>query len=199
MNLPIYYFKVDENDSSVGLTAIAMVDKPAILAQWMAFDEHKKREPMKFAVNEERRIVTSPILIPDLPIYRKMKDETGIEKEFYVAASKQTIEHLVKKFMRDRLTDNIKATHSQESDKTKGVYMFEMFIADESRGIQQPKGMDYPDGTAFASISIENDQEWAKVKSGDYNGLSIEIFAPMEKAPIELTEQEIQAVINAII
>ena len=41
-NLPIYYFKVnDYNDVSVDFTAIAMVDKPAIMTEWMAFDSQK--------------------------------------------------------------------------------------------------------------------------------------------------------------
>lgn len=42
-NLPIYYFKVnDYNDVSVDFSAIAMVDKPAIMTEWMAFDNQEK-------------------------------------------------------------------------------------------------------------------------------------------------------------
>ena len=125
-NLPIYYFKVnDYNDVSVDFSAIAMVDKPAIMTEWMAFDSQEKSNYFKFAIQEERRIVTAPILIPDLPIYRKIKDEkTGKEKEFYVAASRDTIEKLVMKFMKEGKMNNIKSTHQQESDKTKGVFMF---------------------------------------------------------------------------
>lgn len=199
-NLPIYYFKVDDyNDVSVDFSAIAMVDKPAIMTEWMAFDEHKK-DYMKFAIQEERRIVTAPILIPDLPIYRKIKDEkTGLEKEFYVAASKDAIEKLVMKFMKEGKMNNIKSTHQQESDKTKGVFMFEMFISDEQRGISQPKGFDLPNGTAFASVKVDNPTEWEKVKQGVFNGLSIEILCDMELAPIELTDEEIKAVIQSII
>ncbi len=37
-NLPIYYFKVnDYNDVSVDFSAIAMVDKPAIMTEWIVF------------------------------------------------------------------------------------------------------------------------------------------------------------------
>ncbi|MBK6836719.1 MAG: hypothetical protein IPG89_21650 [Bacteroidetes bacterium] len=101
-NLPIYYFKVnDYNDASVDFSAIAMVDKPAIMTEWMAFENQEKSNYFKFAIQEERRIVTAPILIPDLPIYRKIKDEMGVEKEFYVAASKDAIEKLVMKFMKE--------------------------------------------------------------------------------------------------
>jgi hypothetical protein len=200
-NLPIYYFKInDYDDVKVDFSAIAMVDRPAIMTEWMAFDEHKKSDYMKFAIQEERRIVTSPILIPDLPIYRKIKDEkTGLEKEFYVAAKAEAIEKLVMKFMREAKTNNIKSTHQQESDKTKGVFMFEMFIADESRGISHPKGFDLPNGTAYASVKVDNPSEWEKVKNGTFNGLSIEILCDMELAPIELTDEEIQAVIQSII
>ena len=42
-NLPIYYFKVnDYNDASVDFSAIAMVDKPAIMTEWMAFENQEK-------------------------------------------------------------------------------------------------------------------------------------------------------------
>lgn len=200
-NLPIYYFKVDDyNDVTVDFSAIAMVDKPAIMAEWMAFENQEQKEYFKFAIQEERRIVTAPILIPDLPIYRKIKDEkTGLEREFYVAASKDTIEKLVMKFMREGKMNNIKSTHQQESDKTKGVFMFEMFISDSQRGISQPNGFDLPDGTAFASVKVDNPTEWEKVKKGVFNGLSIEILCNMELAPIELTDEEIQAVIQSII
>jgi len=200
-NLPIYYFKVnDYNDVSVDFSAIAMVDKPAIMTEWMAFDNQEKSNYFKFAIQEERRIVTAPILIPDLPIYRKIKDEkTGLEKEFYVAASKETIEKLVMKFMKEGKMNNIKSTHQQESDKTKGVFMFEMFISDEQRGVSQPKDFNLPDGTAFASVKVDNPTEWGKVKQGVFNGLSIEILCDMELAPIELTDAEVQAVIQSII
>lgn len=199
MNIPIYYFKVDENDPEDGLTAIAMVDKPAILKQWLAFEEHEKKQPFQFSINEERRIVTSPIMIPDLPIYRKVMDKSGVEKEFYVAASKDTIEKLVMKFMREAKTNFIKSTHQQESDKTKGVFLFEMFISDEARGISQPKGFDLPDGTAFASIKVNNDAEWKKVKDGTFNGLSIEIFSEMIPTEIQMTDEQIISVIQSII
>jgi hypothetical protein len=53
--------------------------------------------------------------------------------------------------------------------------MFEIWITDESRGIKPMKGFeDAPDGSAFASYSIDNDEVWGDVKSGKFKGFSVE-------------------------
>jgi len=57
------------------------------------------------------------------------------------------------------------------SDLSKGVFVFEVFISDASRGIKQPEAFDLPDGTIFCSMKINNEDIWKRVKSGEVKGI----------------------------
>jgi hypothetical protein len=49
-------------------------------------------------------------------------------------------------------------------------------MVDASRGILPPEGMKVEDGSILATYYVEDDQVWNDMKSGKYNGLSIEGF-----------------------
>lgn len=170
------------------LTAVALVDAPAIERSWMAFQEQKQ---VKLSASP-RRIVTGPLLIPDQLIYR---NEEGLE--FYLRYTKEAIEHLHLDFMRNRRTSEINLMHNSK-DKPNGVFIYEIFQADEERGIMRPTGFeDLPDGTLFASAKIENDETWAGVENGDFIGFSIEAWVTpvkVEQVDHELALKFCQAV-----
>jgi hypothetical protein len=72
-----------------------------------------------------------------------------------------------------------------------GVTMFEIWITDESRGIKPMKGFeDAPDGSAFASYSIDNDDVWKDIKAGKFKGLSVEGMFNYKKQPGEMTKDQ---------
>ena len=104
---------------------------------------------------------------------------------------------ILQKYMTDGNQKKVKLTHDT-SDLSKGVFVFEVFMSDESRGIQQPKGFNLPDGTIFCSMKINNDAIWNEVKSGKVNGISLEGFFDLEQE-IELTENEVEAIIKNIL
>jgi len=91
----------------------------------------------------------------------------------------------------------VKLTHDT-SDLSKGVFVFEVFISDASRGIKQPEGFDLPDGTIFCSMKINNEDIWKRVKSGEVKGVSLEGFFDLEQE-IELDQNEIEAIIKNIL
>ena len=72
--LPVIYLTIDD-DHETGLDAISLVDHPAIERNWMAFNKQQK-----FAINEDKQIVSGMAMISDYPIYRK--DDDG--REYYV-------------------------------------------------------------------------------------------------------------------
>ena len=194
--LSIYYATINTELSGLelkeqGIQNIALVDSPAMLTEFLAFSEHKPYE-FKFALQEEQRIITAPVIVADLPIYRKVDD-----KEFYVVYKKETNMQILQKYMLDGNQRKVKLTHDT-SDLSKGVFVFEVFMSDESRGIQQPKGFNLPDGTIFCSMKINNDAIWNEVKSGKVNGISLEGFFDLEQE-IELTENEVEAIIKNIL
>ena len=198
--LPVYYATIDESLKGLelkeqGIQNIALVDSPAMLTEWLMFSEQKPYE-FKMALQEEQRIITAPVIIADLPIYRKVLED-GIEKEFYVVYKKETNMKVMQKYMTDGNQKKIKLTHDT-SDLSKGVFVFEVFMSDESRGIQQPKGFDLPDGTIFCSMKINNDDIWKRVKLGEIKGISLEGFFDLEQE-IELTQDEADAIVQSII
>ena len=180
-NLPLIKLTIDPDDDRTGVELVSLVDRPAIERQWMAFNSHTR--PQLFAVeSEEKRIVTGPMMVADLPIYRK--DEMG---EYYVTFDADTIRKIVYKFAKHGNGQQANVMHKQIVD---GVYMFESWIIDETKGV--PKGFDaLPIGSWFGSFRVENDEVWAKVKDGTFNGFSVEgIFkedmdAAREKQMIE--------------
>jgi len=194
--LPIYYATINEDLSGLelkeqGIQNIALVDSPAMLQEWIAFSEQKPYE-FKFAIQEEQRIITAPVIVADLPIYRKVDD-----KEFYVVYKKETNMQILQKYMLDGNQRKVKLTHDT-TDLSKGVFVFEVFISDASRGIKQPEAFDLPDGTIFCSMKIHNDDIWKKVKSGEVKGVSLEGFFDLEQE-IELDQNEIEAIIKNIL
>ena len=199
--IPIYYASINEDLTGIdlksqGIQNIALVDSPAMLTEWLMFEEHKQ-VALKMALNEEQRIITAPVIVADLPIYRKQKDKYGIEKEFYVVYSKEQNMKILQKYMKDGNQNKVKLTHDT-SDLSKGVSVFEIFISDESRGIQAPKGLDLPDGTIFCSMKINDNAIWEKAKKGEVKGISLEGFFDLEQEA-ELTDSEVDAIVHEII
>lgn len=198
--LPIYYATINEDLAGLelkqqGIQNIALVDSPAMLTEWLMFSEQKPIE-FKMALQEEQRIITAPVIIADLPIYRKV-NEDGIEKEFYVVYKKDTNMKVLQKYMSDGNQKKVKLTHDTQ-DLSKGVFVFEVFMSDESRGIAQPKGFDLPDGTIFCSMKINNDEIWQEAKAGKVKGISLEGFFDLEKE-IDLDEKQIESIIYDLI
>jgi hypothetical protein len=194
--LPIFYATINENLNGLelkeqGIQNIALVSDPAMLTEFLAFSEQKPYE-FKMALQEEQRIITAPVIVADLPIYRQVEG-----KEFYVVYKKETNMQILQKYMLDGNQRKVKLTHDT-SDLSKGVFVFEVFISDASRGIKQPEGFDLPDGTIFCSMKINNDDIWKKVKSGEVKGISLEGFFDLEQE-IELSENEIEAIIKNIL
>lgn len=195
--LPIYYATINEDLSGLelkqqGIQNIALVDSPAMLTEWLMFDKHKQVE-FKMALQEEQRIITAPVIIADLPIYRKI-NEDGVEKEFYVVYKKETNMQILQKYMIDGNQRKVKLTHDTQ-DLSKGVFVFEIFISDESRGILSPKGFEHlSDGTIYCSMKINNEDIWKEAKAGKVNGISLEGFFDLEKE-IDLDEKQIEAII----
>jgi hypothetical protein len=200
--LPIFYAIVNDDLTGMklkqqGIQNIALVDSPAMMQDWLMFSEQKPYE-FKMALQEEQRIVTAPVIIADLPIYRKVENkETNTFEEFYVVYKKETNMQILQKYMLDGNQKKVKLTHDT-TDLSKGVFVFEVFMSDESRGIQSPKGFDLPDGTIYCSMKIDNAEIWDKVKKGEVKGISLEGFFDLQQE-VNLTQQEVDAIIATII
>ena len=167
-DLPIYELRIDENDdSTVEVDFVALVDRPAIGRSFLAFnDQHRQT----FAIqDEEQRIISGPLMLADSPIYRN--DDRG---EYYVTFTKDTIKQIAQKFFRKGYQNNVNLMHD-DGEMLVGLTMFESFITDEKRGIKPMAAFaDVPDGSWFGSFKVDNDGAWNLIKDGKVKGFSIE-------------------------
>lgn len=163
--LPIYTLVLKDDTEDSGVNYVALVDEPAIERNWFAF-----KKEFKFAVDQERKIITGCLMVADLPIYRR-SEAMG---EFYVVFDKAQIEQMVQKFMKMGYQSNVNEMHDP-SKTVQGVTMFESFIVDSQRGIKAPNGFEgITEGSWFGSYKVDNAEIWAKVKDGSFMGFSVE-------------------------
>ncbi len=188
---PIYTLTINPDIEDVtGVEYVALVDMPAIERNWKAFSEAK---PLKFVSNDEKRIVTGPLMVADLPIYRR--DE--MHGEHYVIFPKDAIMHIVQKFFKQQYSNNVNKMHAADQ-VVDGVFMFESFIIDREKGVMPPIGFDgLTDGSWFGSYKIENDSVWSEVKEGTFKGFSVEGVFDQELL-IEKPVSAIDEIINII-
>ena len=177
MKLPVYALEIEEGpDSEFQVDFVAMVDKPAIQANWVAFNE-----PQKFAADDEQKVIFGPAMIPDMLIYRK-DEKFG---EYNVVFTKDQIKKIALQFFEKGYQKNINLMH-QDGMTVEGVTIFQSLVSDEKNGI---KGIgDYPDGTWFLGAKVNNAYAWELVKQEKLKGWSIEGLFKYRKIKMEAVQ-----------
>lgn len=175
MELPIYKLIIsDDLKDEAEVDFVALVDRPAIQRNFLAFNDRVKFE----VISEDKRILSGPLMLADMPIYRN-NEEFG---EHYVVFDAKTIEQIAQKFFKKGYQSNVNDMHDPEKI-IEGVTMFESWLVDRTTGKLPMKGFeDAKDGSWFGSYKVENEEVWAKVKSGDFQGFSVEgVFGYSER------------------
>jgi uncharacterized coiled-coil protein SlyX len=171
MNFPIYKIKIDMDDITTGLTAVSLVDCPAVERDFLLFD----KQEMLFKADEDKQIISGIALLADTPIYRR--NQNG---EFYVVFEKDTIRQLVEKYSKQGLFNSVNLMHQSDSF-VNNVYLIESLIIDKERGICPTEFKDCPDGSWYVSYYVDNKELWNEIKNGEwFNGFSVEITANLE-------------------
>lgn len=182
--LPIYKMFINDNDETT-VNYVALVDSPAIERNWFAFSKQ-----MTFKADPIRKIITGALMIADLPIYR-FSPSMG---EFYVVFDKKEIEKIAQKFFKQGNTSNVNLMHDEQKI-VDGVYMFESFIVDSSRGIKVPDGFTgITEGSWIASYKVENDEVWKQITDGKFQGFSVEGIFDMQIKGMSVEEQIVQVI-----
>jgi hypothetical protein len=137
------------------------------------------------AINEDKKEIFGPAMLADVPIYRNDK-QLG---EYNVVFDKATIYKIAQKFFEKDFNKNFNLMHDP-NQKCTGVYAFQSYIVDSTEGRPAPKGYeDAMDGSWFLGVKVNNPEVWAKIKSGEIKGFSVEgVFEYKKK---ELTAKEI--------
>ena len=168
-NLPLYELLFDDNaDSTLGCSKISLVEDPAVEEFFLKFskDEQEKEHKSFYFKDDSRHIVTGIAMRADYPIYRNQDGQ-----EFYVQFSKETIDKMMQKFMKEQRLFDISLDHNQD---VRDCYLIESFIINKERGICPNEFSDVEDGSWIISLKIENQDVWNKICSGEVKGFSIE-------------------------
>jgi hypothetical protein len=182
--------------------AISLVESPAIESNFVYFN----KQSVQFAsINDEKRLVMGPILVPDKKILRV--DEMG--QPYYVFFKPDTIKKLSEKYLENKYVSNTTLEHDKKID---GVHLVESWIV-ESRTKDKSSlyGLSLPVGSWVGTFKVTNDSIWNDfVKTKDVKGFSIEgmfshklveasmIEDIMEKEITELSDVEAEVVLSRI-
>ena len=163
--LPI--FAVNANDATV-FSSISLVDIPAIETDFIKLAKEDEVGDLKLSINEEKKFISGPALIPDFPIYRK--DSKG--HKFYVKFDEEAILRFAEMFFKNNRQNEGNVMHQIAIN---GVTFFESYLINKERGIVPIEFKDLPNGSWIVSAKIENEDVWKLVKEGVLRGFSVDI------------------------
>lgn len=176
-DLPFYIYRVNEDDET-GVFFNAFVDRPAHKKGWDMFNI----EEQVFSIDEEKRIVTGVLISVGTPIPRY-----GNGQPHYAVFDEETAGVIVEKCFVNNFSTSLNANHTDEL--IKGAKMVALYQVSNSN----PKLPNVPeafanqnlqDGSVIASYKITDDKVWSDVKSGKFNGFSVE--GKFEKVPVKV-------------
>ena len=147
--------------------ANSLVENPAIEVGFIAFSGVK---PIQFATDEKRN-VTGPIMVADKPILRY----DG--KEYYnVIFSKEDITEAMHIFGKNDLLSNTTLHHEDKANNV-DIYLIEQWQIDseDDKAYKLFNREDVPVGSLMRTYHVVSDDIWSKVKSGEFQGFSVEI------------------------
>ena len=186
---------IADDSQELAIDAISLVTSPAIEQDFVFFGKEKNN--LTFAkIDEEKRMLVSPALIPNKQIFRH---DPNTDSDYYVYFSKDTVRKASELYLKHN--NHHKATY-QHQDRVSGVLTVESWIKEGDQDKSKLYGYDLPDGTWFVKMKIENDDLWQKIKGGELKGLSIEGYFTdkMQKmAEKKATSEEILKALNEII
>lgn len=171
----------EEQLLSQGVFALSLVDKPANKTMWVKMAEENFSTTIKLQ-DEEKRIITSAVLIPGQLI---MREESG--KKFNIVFDEETVEKTSQLFMKKALQNSATIQHIGSID---GITFTELWLVDDPINDKANSlGFKVSKGTWMVSAKIENDEIWDKyIETGKLNGFSIEGFFSFKK--VELSDEE---------
>jgi len=188
---------IQDDNQELAIDAISLVSAPAIEQDFVFMKKKEKSNLTLAKVDEEKRMIISPALIPNKNIIRY---DANTDSEYYVWFSKETVRKASELYLKHN--NHHKATYEHQ-ERVSGVLTVESWI------IEDPKmdkaniyGFQLKKGTWMVKMKIDNEELWQDIKSKKIRGLSIEgyftdKFEAMQKR--KPTDLEILSALNEII
>lgn len=184
------------DNEELAIDAISLVTAPAIEQDFVFFGKEKNN--LTFAkVDEEKRMLISPALIPGKTIFRH---DPQTSSDYFVFFSKATVRKASELYLKHN--NHHKATY-QHQDRISGILTVESWIIEDSKLDKSTLyGFSLPVGTWMVKLKIDNDEIWSKIKDGELKGLSIEgyftnKFEQMQKK--EFTDEEVKTALKELL
>jgi hypothetical protein len=206
MKKKIYDIQFDASEDSVqGMFTISFVKNPAIKEEFIALSEHEEAVLESVHLSEEKREVVGAVLVPN-KLIRRVDEERG---EFYIRFSEETISALVLKMSKEGHFNSYNRNHVS-GDVLENVYLTEQWIKESDNDKSADYGFgDLPVGTFFIKCKVEDDDTWARVKSGELRGFSAELSTYLvstnlsqmdeNKEDIRLSEEQVSSIAEAVV
>ena len=179
---------IDESNESLAIDAISLVNSPAIEVDFVFFGKEKNN--LTFAkVDEEKRELIAPALIPNKQIYRY---DANTDSDYYVYFSKDTVKKAAYSYLKHN--NHHKATYEHQQ-RVAGVLTVESWIIEDTdKDKSSLYGFSLPAGSWMVKMAIENDDLWQRIKEGELKGLSIEGYFvdKLEKMGKQYTDEDIR-------
>lgn len=169
--LPVYI--IDFTDDTI-FNNCSLVEYPAIEENFLKFSSQQE---MKFSVDQDKREVFGPALLPEQLIYRRNGDY-----EYYVKFDADAIKKFAIEFFRSSKQNEGNIEHAFP---VKGITFYQSFISDKAMGIVPKDYENLPDGTWFLGAKIDNDEVWEAIKAGEIRGFSVDIYTSLSPAKEE--------------
>lgn len=165
------------------VTAISLVEMPAIEENYIALAKQKPQQIL--LEKEEKRIVCGAVLIPNRPIYRWTPD-LG---DFYLEFTSEVIEKLAFDYMKKNNNSSVTLDHETNASN---VYLVESWIKTTENDKSNDLGFNLPVGTWFASMRVDDEETWQRVKNEELNGFSIESFVSLEELNLSKVDRNME-------
>ena len=178
---------LDEENLIEGVQAMGVVDDPAIMVNFVAFNGEKK---VKFeAQDSEKRILLGPAMIPNLPIFRR--NEEG--ESYYNYYTPETVMKASQIFMRNGRQNSATLNHEIGVG---GMTIVESWIVeDPEKDKASLYGFNVPKGTWMISMKVWDESLWTDfIKTGILKGFSIEGYFSDDKKEREMMKQLLRQV-----
>ena len=169
-------YLIDGEESEV--FAVSLVDQPAIESDWIALAKQERQQIM--LRDDKRHMLYGCVLRADFPIYR-YNEQYG---EYYLQFSKEAINAIEKRYMRDGLLQSFTVDHEEEVG---GIYITESWIKEDEQFDKSVKlgiGKDCAVGSWFVGAYVDSNDLWKKIEAGDWNGFSVEAMVAVAEEQI---------------
>ena len=174
---------LDEENEENGISAISLVESPAIEESWIALKNHE----VKFAqADNEQRLLVGAALVPEKPIFRK--DPEGKE-DYYIYFSKETIKKASQLFL---IKGNQSNSTLEHKSPLEGLTVVESWLVeDKEKDKSAIYNLDLPVGSWVVSMKVNSDEIWNDyILSGKVRGFSIEAMMTDRAKPKDKSLKE---------